>query len=122
MQKLSYRKALLSGKCPACRQGDIFRYPLTFRHLTHFADMHAECPVCKSNFEPEPGFYFGSMFITYAFNVAMVIIAGVLLYYYWSLPEWVFLTLVFLLAVGTLPVSFRLSRTIWLYWFGGLGR
>lgn len=120
METPSYRKALFSGKCPNCRQGDLFRYPLSLRNLARFSDMHAECPVCHANFEPEPGFYFGSMFITYAFNVAIVIVTGSLLYYFWDLPEWVFLTLVFFLAVVTLPVSFRLSRTIWLYWFGGL--
>lgn len=118
--EMTYRKALFSGKCPACRQGNLFRYPLDLRNVLRFAAMHKECPVCKANFEPEPGFYFGSMFITYAFNVIIVILCGLLLFYLWRLPEWVFLTLVGLVAVATLPHSFRLSRTLWLYWFGGL--
>jgi hypothetical protein len=60
------------------------------------------------------------MFITYAFNVVLVIVSGVTLYYFWDLPEWVFLFLVGTLAVGAMPFSFRMSRTLWLYWFGGL--
>ena len=118
MSTTSYRNALLSAKCPACREGDIFKFPLS--RLTHFADMHSQCPVCGAGFEPEPGFYFGSMFITYAFNVVIVIVSGVTLYYFWDLPEWVFLVLVATLAVGAMPFSFRMSRTLWLYWFGGL--
>jgi uncharacterized protein (DUF983 family) len=118
METKSYRKALFSGKCPACRDGDIFKYPL--KRIGSFAAMHKECPVCGAGFEPEPGFYFGSMFITYAFNVALVVVTGVLLYYFWELPEWLFLTLVGVLALATMPYSFRLSRTLWLYWFGGL--
>ncbi|MBL7849168.1 MAG: DUF983 domain-containing protein [Cyclobacteriaceae bacterium] len=82
--------------------------------------MNKECPVCGAGFEPEPGFYFGSMFITYAFNVVLVILCGVSLYYFWDLPEWAYLVLIFLLTVVALPFSFRLSRILWLYWFGGL--
>lgn len=86
----------------------------------HFAEMHQQCPICGAGFEPEPGFYFGSMFITYAFNVVLVTLAGVTMYYFWSLPEWLFLLLVAVIAVGIMPYSFRMSRVIWLYWFGGL--
>ena len=118
--EMTYRKALLSGKCPACRKGDIFSHPLDRRNLLRFAAMNKQCPVCQANFEPEPGFYFGSMFITYTFNVIIVVLGGVFLFYLWRLPEWVFLTLVGLVALVALPFSFRLSRTLWLYWFGGL--
>ncbi len=98
--------------------GPIFMYPLA--EVKHFAKMHAQCPVCGAGFEPEPGFYFGSMFITYAFNVVLVVFAGVSLYYFWDLPEWIFLVLISLLALGAMPFSFRMSRTLWLYWFGNL--
>ena len=114
----SFRKALLHGKCPACREGALFKYPL--KQITKFSAMHSQCPVCGAGFEPEPGFYFGSMFITYAFNVALVVTLGVLFYYFWSLPEWLFLLIVVLTAIGTMPISFRMSRTLWLHWFGGL--
>lgn len=116
----SFRKALLSGKCPACREGVIFKHPLSLSQISHFAEMHGACPTCGAGFEPEPGFYFGSMFITYAFNVILVIVSGVTMYSFWDLPEWAFIVVVFLLAVVALPFSFRMSRTLWLYWFGGL--
>jgi uncharacterized protein (DUF983 family) len=90
--------------------------------VRHFAAMHKECPVCGATFEPEPGFYFGSMFITYAFNVILLVVAGVGLYYFGRLPEWAFLLIVFALAVVTMPFSFRMSRILWLHWFGGLQR
>lgn len=114
----SFRRALLHSKCPACREGDIFKYPL--KNVLRFSAMNAQCPVCGAGFEPEPGFYFGSMFITYAFNVAMVVTLGVLFYYFWALPQWLFLSIVLFSAVGSMPFSFRMSRTLWLHWFGGL--
>ena len=118
MSKKSYRAALFSGRCPSCREGLLFKYPLS--QISRFAEMNERCPVCEAGFEPEPGFYFGSMFITYAFNVVLLVVAGASLYYLLDLPEVIYLTLIVLLAVAAMPFSFRLSRALWLYWFGGL--
>ena len=82
--------------------------------------MYEHCPVCGASFVPEPGFYFGSMFITYAFNVVLVIVIGLLMYYFTSLSETVELIVIALAAVAVTPFSFRWSRILWLYWFGGL--
>ena len=118
MSKKSFRAALFSGKCPSCREGSIFKYPLS--NITRFAEMNDRCQVCEAGFEPEPGFYFGSMFITYAFNVVLLVVAAVTLYYFLNLPEVIYLILIVLLAVALMPFSFRLSRSLWLYCFGGL--
>ncbi len=118
MSETSFKAALLSGKCPACRQGEIFKYPFT--HVSHFADMNLHCPSCGAGFQPEPGFYFGAMYITYAFNTAIIIAFGLALYYWAELPETVYLILIAVIAALTTPFSFRVSRVLWLYWFGGL--
>ncbi len=110
--------ALFSGKCPACHKGDVFKYPIS--RISHFAEMNLKCPVCGSSFEREPGFYYGAMFITYAFNAALVIVAGVCVFYLFNFSEMTSLIIIGLLAVLLTPVSFRFSRIIWLYWFGGL--
>ena len=104
MSKRSYREALLSGKCPACREGDIFKYP--FIKIAHFADMNNSCPHCGAGFEREPGFYLGSMYITYAFNTALMIAFGLALYFFVEWPEAVYLTLIALSAVLITPLSF----------------
>lgn len=120
MSETSFKRALLSGKCPSCRQGDIFKYPFT--KVAHFAEMHQQCPSCGVSFQPEPGFYFGAMYITYAFNTMLIIAFGLALYYWVELPEAVYLILIAVLAVLATPFSFRVSRVLWLYWFGGLKR
>ncbi|MDQ2769237.1 MAG: hypothetical protein M3Y54_01895, partial [Bacteroidota bacterium] len=71
--------ALAKLRCPRCHQGQLFSYPAL--HITKFAQMPARCPVCGQSFEPEPGFYFGSMYITFGFNVATTLVLGVLIYY-----------------------------------------
>lgn len=82
--------------------------------------MHKNCPHCGVSFEREPGFYFGAMYITYAFNVALLVAAGLFTWYVVSLPEGINLVLIAVLAVVITPFSFRVSRVLWLYWFGGL--
>ena len=81
----SYMSALLHGKCPQCREGDIFKYPVT--KLSKFNVMNATCPHCGIGLEPEPGFYQGAMFVGYAFTVAVILIIGLLLYYLGDPPE-----------------------------------
>jgi uncharacterized protein (DUF983 family) len=109
-----------SGKCPRCRQGDIFQYPLP--KVTHFAAMHTRCPVCAAAFTPEPGFYFGALFVSYAFTVAILVAVWLILYIFFNPADWVYGLALVAGAVLFSPISFRLSRVLWLYWFGGLQR
>ena len=110
--------ALLALRCPRCHEGNLFSYPA--RNVTKFADMPAQCPVCGQSFEPEPGFYFGSMYITFAFNVATLLVVGVLLYYLLNDPDtWVYIVVVTSLTVVLTPLILRYSRALMLYLFGG---
>ena len=77
--------------------------------------MHEKCSHCNQNFEPEPGYYYGAMFISYAISVILLLPMTLLLVFYF---EWsfnaamglvVFLTLVLFLKI------LRLSRSIWIH-------
>lgn len=118
MPEMTYRKALCKGKCPRCRQGDIFKFPLF--NVGHFWKMNAHCANCGMTFEPEPGFYFGAMFISYAFSVALLAVIGVGLFVLFRPHEWVYLTTVIVSILLFTPFSFRYSRIFFLYFFGGI--
>jgi uncharacterized protein (DUF983 family) len=105
------------GKCPRCHKGDIFKYPLN--KISHFATMHSECPVCNASFNPEPGFYFGALFVSYAFTVAIMVAVWLVLYVLVNPADWIYGVALVAGAVLFSPLSFRLSRVLWLYWFGG---
>jgi uncharacterized protein (DUF983 family) len=117
MQK-SLLKAIGQGRCPRCREGYIFKYPL--KEFTKFSDMNATCDHCEATFEPEPGFYFGAMYVSYAFTIAIFAGVSAILYYTSNPPEWVYVTAIIASAVVFIPFSFRYSRILFLYWFGGL--
>lgn len=109
--------AIWQGKCPRCRKGQIFQAPLS--QVSSFSKMNRACTVCEASFEPEPGFYFGAMFISYAFNVVIFVACWLVLYMFADVADWVYILVVALAAVAFTPFNFRASRVLWLYWFGG---
>ncbi|WP_223827766.1 MULTISPECIES: DUF983 domain-containing protein [Hymenobacter] len=110
--------ALLKLRCPRCHQGKLFS--TSALNVTQFAQMPAQCPVCGQSFEPEPGFYFGSMYITFAFNVGTFLVLGVLIYYLLGNPDtWVYVAIITGVTVLFTPLILRYSRALMLYLFGG---
>lgn len=71
-------------------------------------------------FEPEPGFYFGAMFVSYALSVVLFAVIGITLYVLGNPADWVYLSAIILGAVLFTPFSFRYSRILFLYSFGGI--
>ena len=111
--------ALLQLRCPRCHQGKLFS--TSALNVTQFAQMPEQCPVCSQSFEPEPGFYFGSMYITFAFNVATFLVLGVLIYYLLGNPDtWVYVSIITGVTVLFTPLILRYSRALMLYLFGGV--
>ncbi|MDQ2794585.1 MAG: DUF983 domain-containing protein [Bacteroidota bacterium] len=110
--------ALAQLRCPRCHQGKLFSYSAL--NITKFAQMPEQCPVCGQTFEPEPGFYFGSMYITFGFNVATTLVLGLLIYYVLGDPDtWVYVVIVTAVTILFTPVILRYSRALMLYLFGG---
>lgn len=83
--------------------------------------MYERCPVCNFKFEIEPGFFWGSMYISYFLTILLGIIGGAFAYYYFHDPDvWVYMGCIMVLLVIFAPLTFRYSRLFMLYWFGGV--
>src|SRR5688572_13821731 len=104
----SYLAAILKGRCPRCRQGEMFTHAAT--KLTRFNIMNERCPVCGVRLEPEPGFYQGAMYVGYGFTVALMSIIGLLLYVLGDPSEWVYIGVVIGVMVVFIPWNYRYSR------------
>lgn len=119
MQKKSYLAALLDQRCPRCRTGKMFPYAAS--DLRRFTIMNEKCPHCDVRLEPEPGFYQGAMYVSYAFTVMFMVIIGLLLYFLAGDPnEWVYVGVVIAVMFILVPLNYRYSRVLFLYLFGGL--
>ena len=72
--------------------------------------------MCRLDFEPEPGYFTGAMYISYA--LAVPIVAGFTLFVYRIVPDLSPLRAVLLagaLFVPLVPVVFRASRVFWIH-------
>jgi uncharacterized protein (DUF983 family) len=113
--------SMLACKCPRCREGDMFEFKNPWG-LRHTMKMNPTCPVCNQPFNPEPGFYFGSSYISYAITVA---ISGATFFAFWFFVGFPFLENHILhwlisnavLLIGIQPYLMRVSRTGWLAFF-----
>jgi hypothetical protein len=107
--------SILFSKCPKCHQENIFKSANPY-NLKQFADMHLNCPVCGQSSDPEPGFYYGAMYVSYALAVGLGIFIGSIM----LLME--FSAMAVIIAISTLlvvlaPLNFRYSRMIWINLF-----
>jgi len=71
--------------------------------------------VCGQKFEPEPGFYFGAMFISYIFLAFFSLgLTGLLVFYFHQSVDFSFLILLLILGVMFIW-NLRFSRSIWIH-------
>ena len=119
MPALSYPAALLQGKCPRCRTGNIFTYRLREK-LFEFNKMNETCPHCEVRLEPEPGFYQGAMYVGYGITMICIILVSAILYLAGHPSEWVYIGSVIAVMILLIPLNYRYSRIIYLYLLGGI--
>lgn len=118
MQEKNTLKAVLGSKCPNCREGNIFTYPLS--RIGSFAATNKSCDNCGFKFEPEPGFFYGAMYISYVFIVGILLTTGFVLYNFFNDPDlWVYVLSAPTITIVLLPLIFRFSRVIYIYAFSG---
>jgi len=77
--------------------------------------MHEHCQVCGLEFEREPGYFLGAMYISYMIGVVILALLCLLL---WKLTDWslghVIIGACILFLPFALPVTL-LSRVLWIY-------
>ncbi len=115
MKTRTLLQSTLNQHCPSCRSEKMFISPAYSRS---FDVMHEKCHNCSQPFEPEPGFYTGAMYISYAIQVAIiipVIITMKLLDFDGSLG-W-YIGWIAGLVIVLIPITYRLSRSIWAHMF-----
>ena len=116
-KKVNQWSAIVNAKCPRCRVGNVFIGPT---YGFRIQKMNEVCPHCQLKFEREPGYFYVSMFVSYALNVAEMITVSVAAYIFGLKLEyenlWYFVAILFGTTVLFSPFNYRYSRIILLYW------
>ncbi|QKJ31160.1 DUF983 domain-containing protein [Mucilaginibacter mali] len=107
--------AMLHGKCPRCRRGDMFKGPM---YSLRSAGMRDVCPHCNLLFEIEPGYFYAAMYVSYAMNVAELVTLALGTWLLTGNMEspWLYLSVILSGCLLLAPFNYRYSRILMLYW------
>ena len=120
----NYLWSILTMRCPRCRRGPMFTDSNAYRKLSlkHIFDMPDNCPECGQRYDLEPGFWYGTGYVSYALAVAISVSTFVAWWvligisttdnriFYWLIANTVIL-------VVLQPWLMRLSRVIYMRFF-----
>ena len=117
----SYLVSSLGCRCPRCREGKLFEYPVSV-NLKKNMVMNKTCPVCGQPTEIEVGFYYGTSYVSYAFTVALSVASLVAWWVIIGLSTednrffyWLGFNALMLILLQ--PWIMRVSRSLWISWF-----
>lgn len=104
--------SVVHHKCPRCHEGKMFKSSLL--EMKGIYNMHDNCTECGQDFQMEPGFYWGAMYIGYMLSSAYMLTSTFfyILMFGWSIG--LSFTIMIIGGIIILPVIARLARVIWI--------
>jgi uncharacterized protein (DUF983 family) len=105
--QVSALRAILSQRCPQCRQGRVFRRGL---------EMFTYCPICKLHFQREQGYFLGAMYFSYFLSIPFIVTFFLLVRHFTRLAPALAVGLCALFYLPLVPVVVRYSRVLWIWW------
>lgn len=115
MKKGSKITSIIHGTCPVCQSAQVFESPNPYANMF---SMPTHCAHCNNKYEIEPGYWFGAMYVSYGFTVAISVAAFLLVYFvYPAAGVWSFIVAISILNLVLAPISFRYSRLVWMNMF-----
>ena len=118
--------SIFTMKCPRCRRGEMFTYASAYKKLSlkYIFAMPDNCSECGQKYDMEPGFWYGTSYVSYALTVALsvatfvawVVLIGVSVKdgdnrIYW----WLGINAVILIVAQ--PWLMRISRVLYIRFF-----
>jgi len=116
MKKGSKLYSIATMTCPQCQESHMMvANPYRFSTMGEVKD---KCEVCGLDLKPEPGFYYGAMYVSYALGVAVFVsIWASCNWFFENVGVWTQITLVLIALIGLGPYLYALSKVIWANFF-----
>ena len=113
MKKGTTAYSVLKLKCPKCQGGDLFvdKNPYHFKRCLLMFD---RCEKCNQDFQIEPGFYYGSIWMSYPLVVLITIIITSFFYLYLEVNFLFFILILASTMLSLQPLILRFGRAMWL--------
>ena len=119
LSKGSKLYSILFNKCPKCHIGSFWATNNPFRNMFFSTKNSCKtCANCSLNYELETGFWYGSMYVSYAISVAVMLL-------FWTLTNFLYPRIyvfneILIIALAILivsPLNYHISRLIWINFF-----
>ncbi len=116
MKKGSKLYSIATMTCPQCQESHMMvANPYRFSTMGEVKD---KCEVCGLDLKPEPGFYYGAMYVSYALGVAVFVsIWASCNWFFENVGVWTQISLVLIALIGLGPYLYALSKVIWANFF-----
>lgn len=120
----NYLGSIVSMKCPRCRRGLMFTNGHAYKKIgsKHIFEMPEKCDVCGQKFDLEPGFWYGTGYVSYALAVAICVATFIAWLVFFGISTddnrifyWLIANAVVLIALQ--PWMMRMSRVIYIRFF-----
>ena len=111
--------SVLFNKCPKCHIGKFWDTNNPFKNML-FSNKKTcqKCENCSLDYELEIGFWYGSMYVSYAISVGVMVIFWTLTSFFFPLINVLNEILIIVLAILIVsPINYHISRLIWINFF-----
>ena len=116
LKKGTKLNSILTGTCPRCQQEPMYVNKNPYI-LTKLYTMHKSCSHCGLQYQIEPSFFYGAMYVSYGITVAVGIATFIITKVFLSLQVTQSFIAILLALILTMPVTARLSRNIYINMF-----
>ncbi|MGC4040355.1 MAG: DUF983 domain-containing protein [Flavobacterium sp.] len=108
--------SILTGTCPKCQEERMYvdRNPY---NLSKLFTMHEHCSHCGLQYQIEPSFFYGAMYVNYGLTVALGVAVFIITKVFMGLGITESFVSIILALLVLMPINLRLSRNIYINMF-----
>ena len=116
LKKGSKLNSILTGSCPRCQNESMYldKNPL---HFSKILKMNENCSHCGLQYQIEPSFFYGAMYVSYGLNVAISIAAFIMSFVLFKMSLKNSFFSIIAAIILSYPYVLRLSRNIYINMF-----
>ncbi len=117
MKKESRIYSIVNCKCPRCHEGDLFTNKISY-NIKKLTEMNTHCNHCGLEFTPEPGYFYGAMYVSYGLTALEMFLVVIGMYIFSpQAPTWAFYFASLLGVFILTPWNYRIGRAGWINLF-----
>ena len=119
LSKGSKLYSILFNKCPKCHIGSFWATNNPIKNMLFSTENTCQtCENCSLPYELEIGFWYGSMYVSYAISVAVMLLFWILTSFFFPLINIYNEILIIVIAILLVsPLNYHVSRLIWINFF-----